>query len=272
MDIRYCICDLDGTLLDSRGRLSEMNVLALKKLMMKGIRVFLATGRSDLFVKEFVNRLGLTTPVISCNGGLIRDLDTGEVLFRKVIGATPAALLTDFCLENQYDTLAYTTEHVYFLSGSQKIGAYHRYNSEVAAAFQVPLREVHRQADLPLPDVIKFLISGINPQIAAQIQGELPGDNSLSMVQSMPNVLDIMAAGITKGNALQFLADRQVIELARTVVFGDNHNDISMLELAGLPITVANAEPAVKKIARFIAPSNDESGVAYAIEKHILEG
>ena len=88
----------------------------------------------------------------------------------------------------------------------------------------------------------------------------------------MPNVLDIMAAGITKGNALQFLADRQVIELARTVVFGDNHNDISMLELAGLPITVANAEPAVKRIARFIAPSNDESGVAYAIEKHILEG
>jgi Cof subfamily protein (haloacid dehalogenase superfamily) len=272
MDIGYCVCDLDGTLLDSRGRLSEANVQALKKLMARGAQVFLATGRSDLFVKEFVHRLDLTTPVISCNGGLIRNIDNGEVLFRKVIGAAQAALLTDFCLKNQYDTLAYTTEHVYFLSGSQKIGAYHRYNSEVAAAFQVPLREVHHQNDLPLPDVIKFLISGINPQIAARIQGELPGEHSLSMVQSMPNVLDIMAAGITKGNALWFLADNQLIELSRTVVFGDNHNDISMLELAGLAITVANAEPEVKSVARFIAPSNDESGVAYAIEKYILEG
>lgn len=271
MDCRWCVCDLDGTLLDSRGRLGDANTKALKKLMAKGVEVFLATGRSDLFVKEFVDRLGVTQPVISCNGGLIRNLATGEILFRRVLGEMKAAKLTEFCLTNHYDTLAYTVDHVYFMSGSQKIGAYHRYNSEVEAAFQVPLREVRSMEDLPLPDVIKFLISGINPEIAGRIQLDLNGDQSLSMVQSMHNVLDIMAEGISKGEALLFLERRLGMDLARSAVFGDNHNDVSMLRLAGLPVTVANAEAAVKKVAKFVAPSNDESGVAFAIEKYILE-
>jgi len=272
MDIQWCVCDLDGTLLDSRGRLGEANVTALKKLMNQGVELILATGRSDLFVRDFVDKLGVRQPVISCNGGLIRNVTTGEVLLRRVIGEAKARELTQYCLHNRYDTLAYTTEHVYYLSGSRKIGAYHRYNSEVESAFQVPLREVQNVNDLPLPEVIKFLISGIDPQIAGHIQTGLDTDDSLSMVQSMHNVLDIMAKGVSKGEAVSFLAQKLGMDLERTLVFGDNYNDVSMLALVGWPITVANAEEAVKRLARFVAPSNDESGVAYAIEHFILEG
>ena len=271
MEVRWCVCDLDGTLLDSKGRLGEENVTALKKLMTRGVDVILATGRCDLFVREFFDKLGLFQPVISCNGGLVRNVVTGEILYRKVIGAALAAKLTDFCLQNGYDTLAYTDEHVYFLAGSKKVGVYHRYNAEVESAFQVPLREVHCVDDLPLEDVIKFLISGINPEIALRIQAELEGEHSLSMVQSMPDVLDIMAEGVNKGEALELLAEKLGMDLSRTVVFGDNHNDISMLKLAGIPITVANAEAAVKELAKFVAPSNNDSGVAVAIEKYLLE-
>ena len=271
MDCRWCVCDLDGTLLDSNGHLGEANTTALKKLMSRGVEVILATGRSDLFVKDFVDRLGVIQPVISCNGGLIRNLATGEILFQRLIGEGKAARLTKFCLENHYDTLAYTAEHVYYMSGSQKIGAYHRYNSEVESAFQVPLREVRSVADLPLPEVIKFLISGINPKIAGSIQQDLNRDASLSMVQSMHNVLDIMAEGVSKGEALLFLEQQLGMDLTRTAVFGDNHNDISMLRLVGIPVAMANAEETVKKLAKFVAPSNNESGVAYAIEKYILE-
>jgi Cof subfamily protein (haloacid dehalogenase superfamily) len=272
MDLQWCVCDLDGTLLDSRGRLSEENTAAMKKLMLQGVKVILATGRCDLFVREFVDKLGVNQPVISCNGGLIRNIETEEILYRRLIGAQQAAALTEFCLRNSYDTLAYTAEHVYYMSGSQKISSYHRYNAEVESAFQVPLREVRSIEDLPLDDVIKFLISGIDPEIASRIQMELKEGAPLSMVQSMSDVLDIMADGVNKGEALLFLAGRLGMDLKRTLVFGDNHNDISMMQLAGLPVTVANAEDAVKQLSRFVAPSNDESGVAYAIEKYILEG
>jgi Cof subfamily protein (haloacid dehalogenase superfamily) len=236
------------------------------------VKIILATGRSDLFVREFVDKLGVSQPVISCNGGLIRDVATEEILFRRTIGEVKARALTKYCLQNCYDTLAYTDQHVYYLRGSRKIDTYLRYNSEVEAAFQVPLREVQTVEDLPLPEVIKFLISGIDPQIAARIQAELDAEDSLSMVQSMSNVLDIMAKGVNKGEALLYLAQKFQMDLSQTAVFGDNFNDLSMLKLVGWPITVANAEEAVKQVARFIAPDHDDSGVAYAIEHYILEG
>jgi Cof subfamily protein (haloacid dehalogenase superfamily) len=272
MDIGWCVCDLDGTLLDSRGRLSVENISALKKLMSRGVEVILATGRTDLFVREFVDKLGIRQPVISCNGGLIRDVSTDEIIFIRKIGAEKSAKLADYCLQTQRDTLVYTTDQICFFRGSQKINSYNRYNAEVEAAFQILLHEIEQVEDLPLPEVLKFFISNINPEIAATIQLELNPDGELSMVQSMKDVLDIMAKDVSKGEALLFLAQKMGIDLARTVVFGDNHNDVSMLGLVGWPIAVANAEDDVKLLAKFIAPSNNDSGVAYAIQNYILEG
>lgn len=272
MKIDWCVCDLDGTLLDSRGELSEKNLAAVQGLMGRGVEVILATGRSDLFVRKIADRLGITQPIVSCNGGLIRNLMTDEILFSHPIGAEKSAKLTAYCLETGRDALAYSPEKIFFFRGSNKIGSYHRYNAEVEAAFQIPLSEVCRVEDLPLPDMLKFYISDINPEIAANIQLELNPDGELSMVQSMQDVLDIMAKGVSKGNALVFLADKIGMDLSRTAVLGDNYNDLSMLRVAGLPIAMENAETAVKQIAKYIAPSNDESGVAYAIRHFILEG
>ena len=272
MEIDWCVCDLDGTLLDSRGRLSEENIAAVKKLTGRNVKVILATGRSDLFVREFVDKLEIRQPVISCNGGMIRDVATEAVLFVRPIGAKKAALLADYCFRTERDALVYSPDRVYFFRGSRKIGNYHRYNAEVAAAFRVPLREIVRMEDLPLTNLLKFFISGINPEIACSIESELNPDGELSMVQSMQDVLDIMAKGVSKGEALTFLAGEIGMDLSRTAVMGDNHNDLSMMSVAGYPITVANAEPAVKQLARYVAPANDESGVAYAIYNYILEG
>lgn len=272
MEIDWCVCDLDGTLLDSRGKLSEKNIAAVQELIGRNVKVILATGRSDLFVRKIADTLNICQPVISCNGGLIRDLKTEEILFIRPIGAEKSAILAEYCLKTERDALAYTPEKIFFFRGSNKIGSYHRYNAEVEAAFQIPLSEVSKVEDLPLPAVVKFYISDINPKIAAAIQRELNPAGELSMVQSMNDVLDIMAKGVSKGAALLFLAGKVGMKLSQTAVLGDNHNDVSMLQVAGLPIAMANAEAAVKQVAKFIAPSNDESGVAYAIRHFILEG
>lgn len=269
MNIQWCVCDLDGTLLDSRGRLSEQNRLAVHDLAERGIEVILATGRSDLFVREIAANLQIRQPVISCNGGLIRDLASGQVFFSRPIGEKMTRRLATYCLETQRDALVYSPQKIYYFRGSRKIGSYRHYNSEVAAAFRIPLGEVSHPEDLPLPEVLKFYIANINPEMAAAIQQELKIGNELSMVQSMRDALDIMAKGVSKGQALKFLARRIGFDLTRTAVFGDNHNDISMLEVAGLPIAMGNAEASVKQVARFVAPANDDSGVAHAI-RHLL--
>ena len=270
MDFRWCVLDLDGTTLNSKGRLSDENVEAIKALAETGVGIVLATGRSDLFVRDFVSRLGVTLPVISCNGGLVRDVHSGEVLFGRPIPELKTKELAEYVIQNGYDTLAYSYDHVYYFRGSEKIGLYHSYNAEVEAAFRVPLREASAGGDLPITKVLKFFVSHIDPEIAGRLASEINSDGSLSTVQSMRDVLDIMASGITKGEALRFLAERLGMDLRETIVFGDNHNDISMLKLAGWPIVPGNAEEDAKKIAKHVVPSNDDNGVAWAIRELIL--
>jgi len=78
-----------------------------------------------------------------------------------------------------------------------------------------------------------------------------------------------MARGISKGKALQFLSDKMGFNLKKTVVFGDNYNDISMMKLVGCAIAVDNAEPQVKQVATYVTRSNDEDGIAYAIKNYL---
>lgn len=272
MKIQWCVCDLDGTLLDARGQVSRQNAAAVQCLQERGVAVILATGRSDLFVRQIAAELRIRRPVISCNGGLIRDLTDDQIWFSRPIGERLAARLAEYCLDTGRDALVYSPQKIHYFSGSRKISAYQDYNSETAAAFRIPLSEARRPQDLPLPTVLKFYISNIDPDIAAAIQRELNLGAELSMVQSMRDALDIMARGVSKGDALTRLAERLNMDLTKTAVFGDNHNDVSMLKIAGFPIAMGNAEDSVKRIAAFVAPSHNDSGVAYAIQHYLLEG
>ena len=96
MKIEWFVSDLDGTLLDSKTCLGDENVNAVRELIASGVGVILATGRSDLFVKDYIFRLGITLPVISCNGGLVRDVWKNEVLFSRTIPRATVVKLADY--------------------------------------------------------------------------------------------------------------------------------------------------------------------------------
>ena len=271
MNMEWCVCDLDGTLLNSHSRLSQETIDAVGELRQVGVGVVLATGRPDLFVKDIAYKLGVTKPIISCNGGMVRNIWTGEVLFNKTIDQAAATNIVEYCLDNRYDLLAYTPDQIYFSNGSERVNVFHRYNHQVQEEFRVPLTEISAVSDLPLSQVIKFLVSNVDAGAVVEFEQVQNQCGCLSMVPSMRGVLDIMADGISKGEALRFLGQKLGMDMAKTVVFGDNYNDISMLRLAGCPIVVANAEEEVKKVAKYITLSNDEAGVAYAIRKYILQ-
>jgi Cof subfamily protein (haloacid dehalogenase superfamily) len=269
MDIECCVCDIDGTLLTSARDLNAATIQAIGQLRERNIRVILATGRSDLFVKDLVERLGLSGPVISCNGGMIRQNSTGEVLFSKHLPAVTAGAIAGYCLEKKYDVVAYTADCLYFRKDSERIHFFRQYNAKVRPAFRIPMREMAEPEDVPLGKVIKFFLGNLEEQ---QIAGllEIYRTAEVTMVSSESKALDIMAKDISKGAALAFLAKRLNINLAKTAVFGDHYNDISMLEVAGLSIAVANAPAAVQQAAMHVTLSNDADGVAHAIHKYIL--
>lgn len=106
MKIEWCVCDMDGTLLDSRSQVSAENIQAIKQLHAAGVEVVLATGRSDLFVKDVVSQLGVTRPIICCNGGMIRGIENGDIYFSRFIEPEIAGHFIAECLQKKRDILA----------------------------------------------------------------------------------------------------------------------------------------------------------------------
>lgn len=271
MDIECCVCDLDGTLLNSAMALSDANISAIRKLQKSGVVVVLATGRNDLYVKDIAHQLGVSTPIISCNGGLVRWQDTGEVLYSNHLPSPTDGMIIEYCLGKDYDFTVSSYDCIYYRKNSERVSVFHHYNAKVQPAFQVPLKEMAQADALPLGRLLKLFIWKLNTSQIAEFSQLYNRDGALTIVSSEKNGLDIMAQCTSKGEALRFFTEKYDINLAKTMVFGDNYNDISMMELVGYPIAVANAEDQVKQAAKYVTLSNDEDGVAYAIRQYILD-
>jgi hydroxymethylpyrimidine pyrophosphatase-like HAD family hydrolase len=99
---------MDGTLLDSKGIISDENKNALKLLAEKGAAIVLATGRLDLMIKSYIHELGIQAPVISCNGGLIRDIKSNKVYYKNLMDDSLSFEILDFCNKRNINYLVYT--------------------------------------------------------------------------------------------------------------------------------------------------------------------
>ena len=267
---RWCVCDLDGTLLDGNGEVSPRDQAALTRAA-AGVELILATGRSDLMVGQYVRDLGVRMPIIACNGGLIRDARSREILHVKPIAPELAERLCHEFSARRHDFLVYTIDEVLFSPGSQRVARFETYNTLVEPDLRVPLVPLSGLTrDGSTPPILKFLVADMDEPMRQVFERRFNGGGELTIVSSERGVVDIMAPSTTKGGALEMLASARGVDLARTIAFGDNYNDVSMLERCGFPIAMANAEAAVKHVAAYVTLSNEESGVGDALERLIL--
>lgn len=269
MGIKWCVCDIDGTLVDSKNKLRDETIAAVQAMRAQGVELILATGRSPLFVKELTAKLGITMPAICCNGGIIQDITGQQTLYSKNIPQQHIQGLSSYFVGAGIDALMYSPDHIYYMKGSQRINLFVNFNNRVAPEFRVPLIEIERPEQLP-DTIIKFFVWDIDQQTVAYLQNEYNREQALYMVQSMQASLDIMVQGVSKGDGLSILAELKGLDLAQTAVFGDNDNDISMLRIAGCSVAMGNAEAAVKAVAKYVTSTNDENGVAQGIRRYIL--
>lgn len=269
---KWCVCDMDGTLLNSQGAISEENEAALKKLQNKGMEVIIASGRTDLMVKSFVKQLGLTGSVISSNGGLIRNVKTGEVLYSKLIEKSVVREILTYCEENNVDFLLYTLDMVYGNEGNPLMHKYEKRNEELPENIKAPLSYLYNVSEIDNLEVLKvLLVCREQPERIIELERHFSKNKKITAVSSAVGLLDIMASNISKGNALKILAEKMGIDLNHVIAFGDNYNDAEMLKCVGMPIAVENAVEDIKLHAKHITKSNNESGIAYAIHNFILK-
>lgn len=272
-EYKWCVCDMDGTLLNSKDIISEENEAALKKLQQMGLEVIIASGRVDLLMKSFIKQLGLKGHIICCNGGLIKNIQTGEILYSKVMDKDAVKEIIAYALKNDINFLIYTNDIVYSNKNNPKAEKYEKLNKSLSKDLQIPIKYVD---DIIIKniddiDIFKILLVCDNHEIVKVAQKHLSKSDKLTAVSSVKGLLDIMASNTCKGNGLKILSQKLDVDLSKVIAFGDNYNDIEMFQCVGMPIAMGNAEEEVKLQAKHVTKINDEAGVAYAINNYILK-
>lgn len=258
---------MDGTLLDPEGALSPRDRAALARLQAAGVELVLATGRLDLMALRFADELGVTAPIVACNGALIRDPVSRALIHAEWIAPAAVARARRQLQARGHPHLVYTADRIYHSAGSPRVARLERDNAGARPEHRVPfspLEELDRLA--AAPPVLKLLVTGVGEHDLAELEASLGGPGGLALVSPERGAIDVTAGGTSKGAGLEVLARRRGKDLARAIAFGDSHNDVSMLERCGLPIAMGNAEPEVKRVAAFVTRSNAEAGIAHAIE------
>lgn len=269
-----CVFDMDGTLLNTDQSVSEKNREALSALRRRDVGVILATGRSELMTRKYVRDLGLDLPIISNNGSLVMDTRTHEVLYKNTFTRPVLKKLLEYTVGNDKDYFIYTVDKVYYSANSKKIKIMHHYNSMVPEEEKITIVKLPGNVDAviaSLPDggeqsAVKILLS----YQTAEDYAYFSTVDEAESIASQADSFDIMPVGCTKGKALEFLAGYLGILRENIFAFGDNCNDVPMLEYAAYAIVPANGAQEAKAIADFITASNDDAGVAKGIYEFVI--
>lgn len=258
--------DLDGTLLTTDKKISEVNLRALHRYMEAGGRVVVSTGRAYPGAKKHLDRLNTNAPVITNNGAIL--LEKGEIIFEEGLEAEDAGRILD--LGNQYDVSMIIWSH-FNLFGNRiddKLLDYGRRFGDT-----VPQEIPGGDYEALIRQGITKILWYVSVERAQELVGLIPRERlgNVTVQTSEPMFIEFFNKKVSKAIVLGKVCEKYGIPIGRVMAIGDAENDICMLKLAGLGIAMANGNEAVKRSADVVTTrTNDEDGVAEVIEKYAL--
>ena len=266
---KLAVFDMDGTLLNSSHVVSDENLKALDYLKEKGVRVIIATGRPSELLKKYTRELKIDEFVVNCNGSVIANPFTNDILHENVIDSDTVIELVDMCEKYGYGYLLYTRDAVVSKDNERlrlfkKLGVLYKVEDR-AKIIETEDSEYIKFSFSPN----KILITEKDPLKYSKLVDRVNKIESIEHAQSWQGALDISPVGDNKGNAIEKLCKYFGIAKEEVISFGDNLNDISMIKYAGMGVAMGNAEEKLKSIANYITDTNDNDGVAKAIYKFV---
>lgn len=273
-DIRLLALDLDGTLLNTDKTLSMENRSALKKVVEKGIAVVPTTGRTFMAIPESVRTMEGIRYAVCSNGAVVVDMERKGILLARGIEKQLALKITDYL--NRFDVILDV-----FLDG--KVWTEKR-NMHRLADFHLDegtkqlihttrhtvlnLRSYIEETNFPIERFNLFFRDQKEKEaILSGLHEEFP---ELIVTSSLFQNLEINGAGTDKGSGLAWLCDYLKISRQQVMAVGDNLNDKSMIDYAGVRVVMGNGIPELKEKADYVTGCNDEAGVAGAVKKYLL--
>ncbi|WP_422484350.1 Cof-type HAD-IIB family hydrolase [Gudongella sp. DL1XJH-153] len=272
MDIKLIAIDMDGTLLNSSNKLTERTKKAIAMAKEKNVEVVLATGRVLKSALHYANLLNLDSYIAACNGAILVD-NKGNDIYRKPINKKKLEKIMEighdmsvyfhFYNEDTFFTRTYVKEIVdYYSSSNGKFTG-----QSIDVDIYKSIRDIAERVDL---DVFKFLFIDNDLDKLIQLKKRLGSIEGISISKSWTNNLEVMEEGVSKGRSLEHLCRLMNISLNNTMAIGDNENDLSMLEIAGISVGMGNGAKSVLEKVYYVTEDNNHDGVAQAIEKFVL--
>ena len=260
--------DLDGTLTNSEKIITLRTFDALMKAQREGVRLVLASGRPTFGIAALANQLQLADYggyVLSYNGGRIIDWCKKTVIFSQVVDQKLVPILYDFAEKAQLPIVTYLPEAIL---ASKNEGEYLAEEARINGMPVVVAQNFVEEAMQIAGGSTKFLIPG-EPELLIQLESEMKAalSEQMEVFRSAPFFLELPPKGIDKAQSLQRLLTHLGLERESLMAFGDGFNDLSMIQFAGQGVAMANAVEEVKSIADFVTTSNEEDGIAHALEQ-----
>lgn len=273
MNIRLIALDLDGTTLNSRSELTPKTKAVLEKAIEKGVHVVVATGRTFSAVPEEVKEIKGMEYICTSNGAEIRNLRENTLVYSNYLRPETieevVSILSkeDFMLEVFVDGIAYTDAV--------------NYRRAVEGTLSYRNQRYIVDTRNPVDDIYTFMlehkdrIENVNVNFSNmddkwRMQPVLEAIENATVTSSFDHNWEIGGATTSKAEALRNLCIMLDLSADEIMAAGDSPNDGAMLALAGLPVAVGNAKQVIKDQAEYITGTNDEDGVACAIEKFVL--
>ena len=264
MAYKLLCTDIDGTLANSRKEVSPRTRAAIRAAFDRGLYVTLATGRPPAGLASFEEVLPRPVPLICCNGAMLADSETREILQETTLSPDAVREITERSLPSGAAVIVWRGNELWSAGPPDIRAAYERDT---------------RHSSLPLADfwdrtdgrANKVLLRGDEELIDACLQDlRVRTVKGTSFFTSSPSTLEIVARGTDKGLGLIYCASMLGIDPSEVIAVGDGMNDLPMFAVAGLSAAVENADEAVRARAGITVPSHDEDGVAWLIENYML--
>jgi len=265
--IHLLALDMDGTLMDDDMVIESARVRrAIAASLELGVAVTLATGRMFDFVLPFARDLGITAPLICYQGGLIQAPDSDAPLYRATMDVALMREVLEWQTQRGCHLVLYADDDV-FLDQRQRPETFYR---DMLGERLVWVEDFYSVLERHKP--VKFIIF-VDPARAQQVETELRQrfGGRMELTRSHTLIVEGNPLGVSKGNALRYLAAHLGVPQAQVMAVGDQDNDTSMIAWAGVGVAMGNGSPATKSVADWIAPPVTEDGAAAAIERFVLD-
>jgi Cof subfamily protein (haloacid dehalogenase superfamily) len=270
--------DIDGTLLNSCGRVPDRTNKTIHRAAEEGLVILVVTGRRFFTAKQRVLQLELPNTLLAVHNGAILKQLSGELLYHRLLPRDTAQQAVEVSKEMGLCPVVFagTDDEATVLVEDYggKLDSWERGYLKENQRF---LREVDNLSTNLPDDVIEVIcvVPTANLHRLAEIFEErLNGQVKpivVTTADSQRAFIGLTSPDVSKREPLRFLAEKENIDRTEIIAIGDNYNDLEMLEFAGVGVVMDNAVPELKQMGFHVTASNNEDGVAKALEKFVFE-